>query len=77
MKRYFPRSAITRNDVAALRSSDSVYFCHPVIANQNSFLLSVNLEGCDFTSFGNTGGKSCIMSHICIVEVLRIDMKRD
>lgn len=43
VKRYFPRSAVTRNDVSALWSSNWIFFYHPIIANQNSLLLSVSL----------------------------------
>lgn len=56
-------SAITRNDVAALWSSDSIYSCHSVIADQSSF-ISQPCQESDFTPFGNTEGEKLVyVSH--------------
>lgn len=74
MKRCFPGSAITRNDVAAF---EAVIQCIGVtlLLQIRAVFISQPCERCDFTSFGNMGGKSWFMSHMCTVELLRIGMK--
>jgi len=44
---------------------------------QIRFLSSINLVKGMISLHLETGGKSCIVSHICTVEVLRTGMERD
>lgn len=67
VERYFPRSAVTRNDVSALWSSKSMYFFSPYYCKSEFFSsISQPSEGCDFTSFGDIGGgkKLVYVSHL-------------